>query len=263
MPFDTNGFLGKEALKMSEQITAKHKRLFEFCHETNRFAQKTIRDFKISIQNRQEVFAACFLIKIIEGAQAAILLTERGLGSEGAIILRTVSETLAFLILCVETEDFPEAYMRYSEVERIKKLKNILKNKFHETVTTLGAEADIKRQLSELEKKFCKEEINNLKKYFSKRNIYEKAGHLSIYESFYSVTSDYAHANAESLTKYVAFNDKAGISQFSYGPSDENTRHNLVAAAEFTLSALSCACKLFKMDKNKEIKDYHGELKKL
>lgn len=263
MPFDINGFFGKEALKMSEQIYEEHKKLFEFCYEVNRFAQRTISEFKINNLNPQEIFSACFLVKVIKGAQAAIILTEKGLDLEGAIVLRTVSEVLAFLILCINTEEFPEKYMRYSEVERIKKLNNILRNKFYEINNRLGDEAKIKREISELEEKFSKKEKNILREYFSKKNIYEKAGMLSTYDTFYSVTSDYVHTSIEALNEYIEFNNKSDISQFNYGPSYENASINLTAAAEFTLSALSYACKLFKKDKNKEIEDYHEELKKL
>ncbi len=261
MPFDRDGFLGKDALKMAEQIRENHKELFEICYEINRLAQKTKNEVAFNGQHTQAHYAALFFIRIIECSQAAIILIERGFYSQASIILRTAFETFVYLIHCVDDKDFYKEYLEYSNIGMLKDLKMVLEDKIYEKDKRWGGAEKVKEEISELEGKFPNKKRNEIKKKFSKKKLAENAGMLDSYRSFYSVTSDHVHTGIAALHKPVELDKNRDLFLINHGPSDTNARENLVMAAAFEVNALLCACKLFGIDKNSEIQKYRERLK--
>ena len=264
MPFDENGFLGKEALRMAEQIKTTHREFLNLCYEINSFAQRLKSDFEIH-EDPQEFLAACFFIRILEGAQAAIVLVERGLELETSTILRSMFEALVYLKRCVNEVDFPKKYMQYGEIKSLDNLKAILHYKLYEKYEKFEGEEGTKKMISEIEERFSSQGINigKFKSDFSKKKNAENAGMLELYNSFYSVTSDSAHTGLGALEKHLPLNEDGKIIEIAHGPSDKEAGMHLTAIAEFILYASRYACDLFKIDRTQEIEKYHKQLKEI
>jgi hypothetical protein len=205
-------------------------------------------------------------MRIIEGAQAAIILIERGLDLDATIILRGIFEALIHLILCAKRKDYAGKYLLYFEGKRQDLLRTILRERQGKTPKYLkdwpGERKRIEGEIKRIEDLFAEKKINKyrLKKDFLIKNLSKRAGMLGHYKSFYVVTSDYVHTNANALNRFIEQGEKGDVSRISSGPTDINAKINLVAAAEVTLSTLSAASRLFGIDREGEINGFHSRL---
>ena len=126
MPFDENGFLGKEAEKWAAEMLQRNKKYFELCYEINSFAEKIKYKF-IQNQTGQKMVVAALFTRLLEGYQTAIILVNRGLEEDARVIIRTVLETLFLLKACCEDKEFVDQYMKSDEKKRLK-LMNVVNN---------------------------------------------------------------------------------------------------------------------------------------
>lgn len=265
MPFDENGFLGDQASALAKNIFERHKTLFALCYEINRFAEMTKFEFSPHSEDRQELVSTCLYIKFLEGIQAVIILAKAGLDADAQIVLRGAYETLIHLVLCVKEKDYSYRYLMKYDVNRLALLKKARERKESDGVWAeiykLATEDEIKKLEKEIEEKGIT--IKNSRKEFKIKQLAKKAKLEKLYDSFYTIASDYAHANPLSLKRYVTTDKEGIICQLNHGPCDHFTKSNLVAAFEFSLVALSAMCELFKIDKDSEIKEMHDRLKAL
>lgn len=251
MSIDENGFLGKDALILAAQIRERNKSLFELCFEINGFAQKLKYELEVHNLDPQEFFAAAFFIRVLESAQGAVILVERGLELEAATILRSAFDSLIYLKCSVEDEQFAYDYMNYAEIKRRDDLKNILKFKIYENEKSFGNEADIIKMISDIEKGFEKsgKKMGQFRQKFLKKELAEKANMSILYASFYAVTSDAAHTGMGALRQHLKTDEQGKIIEIIHGPSDEQARMHLTAFSEFVLCASAYICELFKIEK--------------
>lgn len=264
MPFDENGFLGEQAPSLAKVIVDKHNDLFTLCYEINRLAEKTKFEFLPQSENRQEVISTCLYIKFLEGIQAVIILVRSGLDADSQIVLRGAFETLIHLVLCVEDEDYSYRYLMKHDINRLKLLKKVRERNEKDGVWAEILKLAIKDEIDRLEKEI-KEKGFNIKQYRENTriiNLAEDANLSELYDSFYAIVSDYAHANPIALERYGATDETGKIYQLNHGPCDDFAQMNLSAAAEFSLVALSAMCKLFKIDKDSEIEKMHEKVKR-
>lgn len=259
MPIDENGFLGKDALTLAAQIRERNKSLFEFCLDVNGFAQKLKYELVVHNLDPQEFFAAAFFIRVLESAQAAIVLVERGFELEASTILRSAFDSLIYLKCSVEDEQFAYDYMHYAEIKKRDDLKNIQNFKIYEEDKRFGNEVGVKKMISDIEEQFKKNgiKIGEFKNKFHRKELAKKANMSGLYASFYSVTSDAAHTGMSALRKHLKTDKDGKIIKILHGPSDEEARMHLTAAAEFILFASSYVCELFEIERKAEIEAYH------
>lgn len=267
MSFDEEGFLSDDIESLAEPIRRKHKDLFQLFCEISRFAEKTKNEFLPQSEDRQKLISTCLFIKCLEGIQASIVLAKIGLDADAVIVLRGVFETLVHLVLCVEEESYSFKYLNKHEVHRLDLIKKAYQKKDRDGVwadiRNHFAKDDIVKLEQELRDKGIETDIEVYRRKYSISNLAQKAKLSDLYDSFYTVTSDYTHANPLSLERYVSTDSSGKIFQLNHGPCDNYAKTNLISAAEFSLVAMSAMCKLFVVDKEKEIKDFHDRLKKL
>lgn len=265
MPFDDNGFLGKEALEVSEQIRKRNKSVFELIHEINVFAEKMRREISMPKRDIQKLICACLYIRIIEGIQASIILAERGLDLDTSVVLRGVFEALAILKISSEEPEFAKKYLFSHDVERLKRIKKALKYSDDELYVDLkekGRELNI--ELEELKEEIEKRlHENNVKSSeFEKKALAQKAGFANIYKTFYDITSDSAHTNIKVLERFLEREDD-DVKYLKHGPCEDNFEAHLLTAGVFFLVAVATISKLFGIQKEQQILDYDQKLKKL
>ena len=262
MPFDDNGFLGDQVLELSRGIVEKHQAYFDICYEINRLVEKTKLEFLPNKHNRQEVISACLYIKFIEGVQAAIILVKLGLDADAQIILRSSFETLIHLVLCTQDEDASHTFLIRDHVNRLKTLKKARKRNDKDGVWAdlkTFAEPEVIEELEE-EIKISGFDPDEFYRENSIKKLANKAKLNQLYDSFYTVVSDYVHTNPRALERYVAIDSEGNIDHLIHMPRDDHAQMNLSAAAEFSLVALSAMCKLFDVDKNSELEIMRGKV---
>ncbi len=264
MPFDENGFLGRDVWILTEKIRNDHKALFELCYEINRFAEKTKFEFTPRPENCQELISSCLFIRILEGVQAAIILIERGLDTDAQVLIRGVLEALVLLKLSVTDKKFSFEYLNYNDYCRLNLLKQAHKSSKDGVLVAIRKHIT-KNDIENLEKGLRDKGFDPDKfwKNFRPKKLFKKAGMFELYNSVYYVLSDFAHTNPFALERYVEVDKNGKLCQLNHGPCDDCAKMNLTAAGEFTLSAISAMCELFKIDKEKEINELHRRLCKI
>ena len=106
MSLDDQGFLSPEIEKYREEIRAKNQPSFKLVEDLNGFCQQT--KYRLEIHNRdgQQLFAGCLLVKLLNDVQAAVILFEKGLVSQGCSMLRVALESLIVLGKICESYEF-------------------------------------------------------------------------------------------------------------------------------------------------------------
>ena len=261
MPFDENGFLGADAEEFANQIRERQKTLLALCRDINQLAEKIKFEFNIHSDNGQEVVCACLFVRIIEGAQAATILVERGLDTDAQVVIRGVFEALALLKICSTDEEFCRKYITYSDVIRLSTFEKSRKPGRDGVWKEIASYAT-DEMIESLEKKIASRGFsrNKIKNEFKVKEILNKAQMADMYDSFYAVLCDYVHTNSSSLNKYIEINEDGEMVQFNHGPCEENARVNLSAIGEFLIIAVGVAGNLFDVDRDEELKELHARL---
>jgi hypothetical protein len=250
MHLDKYGFLGKEAEKIAMQITEKHNEFFSLCHDINNFAQELKFKFEVNNQDGQKVIATCLFIRVLEGFQAAIILTGRGLTLDAKVLIRAVLEALILLKICCEDKEFISEFIKSDDVRRLK-IMNVTR-KYRGQLFSLVKEYATEEVVSDLKSKINKENIRELQI----EDLAKRAGLPIYYDTVYRLFSDNVHTSPRSLEKYVATNEKGDINEFCHGPDDRDCRENLWNLANLLLIALQSTCSLFCLNEDTTIGDF-------
>jgi hypothetical protein len=128
LSLDDEGFLSKEIDDFRNGIRSKHQAYFDLIERLNRYCQQT--KYRLVVHNRdgQELFTACLVIKLLNDVQAAIILLERRLASQGRSMLRVALECLVVLAKITQSYEFVHAYVKVGEQDRLKLVKAIRQN---------------------------------------------------------------------------------------------------------------------------------------
>ncbi len=265
MSFDVNGFLGDEAIVFSKNICKKHNEFLELCYDINRFAEESKKEFIPDSEDDRKTFATCLFIKLLEGIQATIILIKMGLDADAQIVLRGVFETLIHIVLFVKEEDYWKNYLITAEINELYFLQNANKRTgkhgIWAEIKKLATEKNIKDLKDRLERKGV--DIENLPKKITIKKLAKKADLIDMYDIFYSIVSNYAHANLSALERYIGKNKAGKIVQLNHGPCDDHAKMNFPTIAGFTLTALNAMCDLYNLDKNDVFKGFRKRLDEL
>lgn len=125
MSLDEQGFLSPDIEQYCERIRAKNQLSFQLVEDLNKFCQQT--KYRLVIHNRdgQQLFGGCLLIKLLNDVQAAVILFEKCLVSQGCSMLRIALESLIFLSKICESYEFVHEYVKIGERERLKLVRSI------------------------------------------------------------------------------------------------------------------------------------------
>lgn len=244
MGINTNGFLGHEINEISSSIQKKHYPYFSLFSNLNEFTAKVRKKIYIDDTNLVDLLATCLFIRIHESCQAAVLLLRNGLTTDAKVVIRSVFEALAHIMLLSKDENYAEQYVLASEFERSIKIKRLRKNP-----SNILAEHENKISPEEMA---AFEETRMLlkdKKYITSQ-IASKAGLQDLYETVYSLFSDTVHVSSKSLERYLIF-DSADekVESFKWGPRQDNEiRDMLMLINSFIIDMLEAASVIFKFD---------------
>jgi hypothetical protein len=125
MSLDEQGFLSPEIEQYRERIRVKNQLSFKLVEDLNKFGQQVKYQLKIHNRDGQQLFAGCLLIKLLNDIQAAVILFERGLVSQGRSMLRVGLESLIVLGKICESYEFVHAYAKIGEKDRLKLVRAI------------------------------------------------------------------------------------------------------------------------------------------
>ena len=112
MSLDEQGFLSPDIETYREKIRSKNHLYFKLIEDLNNFCQQTKYHLNIHNRDGQEIFSGCLLVKLLNDVQAAVILFEKCLVSQGCSMLRVALESLIVLGKLCESYEFVHAYVK-------------------------------------------------------------------------------------------------------------------------------------------------------
>ena len=257
MSFDKHGFLGNQINEVMKDIYDSHKDLFDYCYELNDFAYKINSHTKIHKDNGLEVIGSSLHIKILNGFQATVILSKRGLDVEAKIITRTILEALFVLKSITEN---PEEVITLVNTDK-KNRENLLKLIFEKDSKNIYG--DIKARLDtdmleELKRENKDEGVDEVKIY-----QWAQKADLEVYHKYaYTHLNSYVHTDIRNLERYLQLDENRNIIGIDCIPSSKDIKVTLFTASNVLLFSLNCMCKIFSFDYGLELKAYEDRLVK-
>jgi hypothetical protein len=227
MGFDTEGFLGFDALHLVDEQRATFPDLFTFAYDCSTTAMKSA-SLPIST-NKRGVLANIMLARCIAQFQGAIILAERGLSIESMLLTRALYETV-FVLGALAANKVTLEELADSDFGNRRKMGNALlpiaKNssppEHYAKLTAFVAEHVEANTIS----------INDMA---------TKGGMKEIYDGIYRHLSHFAaHPSVTATGEYYA-EQTGGYGQCHFRPLTNHTPKALLAAC----SGITLACGVF------------------
>ncbi|WP_089946327.1 DUF5677 domain-containing protein [Candidatus Entotheonella palauensis] len=251
MDFNEEGFIGDSIADFKGSVEGKHAQFFELYRKTNRIAHKMVFHLEIANNDGQKVIAAALFIRLLHTFQAVAILAQHGLMLDSKALLRGGLEALFILNLLCKEKEFLDEYIG-SDALRRRKLFNVaadsasdpnfesLRNYAHSHPEFLeGLEEEIKK--------------NGWKK-LNTKELAERSGLISMYDTHYRLLSEEVHTVPRSLESLLGFTEDQTPSSFEWGPSDQELPFTLLTSVQMLLvgmKAISTLCGIY---------DQHEEL---
>jgi hypothetical protein len=189
MGFDTEGFLGAEALHLVDEQRATYSDLFEFAQECSVTVMKAAAQ---SIQkDNKSVLLRVMFTRCIAQYQGAVILAERGLTIESMILTRSLFESNFVLGALAANKVTPEQ-LANSDFKNRSKLGNALL-----PMAKSHSPPEQHEKLSD----FVEEHANDIE--ISFYDLADKAGMLIAYNGIYRALSHFAaHPSVTAASDY-------------------------------------------------------------
>ncbi len=257
MSIDDGGFLSKEIDGFRNGIRSKHQAYFDLVESLNRYCQQT--KYRLVVHNRdgQVLFTACLAIKLMNDVQAAVILLERGLTSQGRSILRVALECLVVLTKITQSYEFVHAYVKVGEQDRLKLVKAIRLN------PNQGFD-DVRADLTDALIATIKDTIGETQ---NKRNVEQWAKDVGLdhlYDGTYRLFSQEVHSSPRAIDQYFMADGEGEITGFHWGPdTGKDVRAELLEAARLLLVGMSKVDELFQLNIKSDLADFSAKLRNL
>jgi hypothetical protein len=232
LSLDDDGFLSKEIDDFRNGIRSKHQACFDLIGRLNRYCQQT--KYRLVVHNRdgQELFTACLVIKLLNDVQAAIILFERGLASQGRSMLRVALECLVVLAKMAQSCEFVHAYVRVGEQDRLKLVKAIRQN------PNQGFD-DVRADLTDDLIAAIKETIGETQTRRSVEQWAKDVGLSHLYDGTYRLFSQEIHSSPRAIDQYFMADAEGEIVGFEWGPDmEKDCRAELLEAARLLIATV-------------------------
>ena len=257
MSLDEQGFLSPEIEKYRKEIRAKNPLHFKLVEDINGFGQQT--KYRLEIHNRdgQQLFAGCLLIKLLNDVQAAVILFEKGLISQGCSMLRVALESLIVLGKICESYEFVHAYAKIGEKDRLKLVRSIRN-------ASTNVFDDIKPELTDELIKKIEETLEGIN---VQRNLEQWAKDIELHHLYvgaYRLYSQDVHSSPRVLDRLFMKSEGNEVIGFEWGPKeDEDLRAELLEAARYLSHGLGFINKLFELHIDEQLKHFDNQYKEL
>lgn len=255
MSIDKHGFLGSQMENWIKDCRARHSPYFALADEVNEFCQASMYEFQVHNADLREMLTASLYIRVLSNYQSVIVLCERGMMPEARTILRAMLE--AIFNLCAVAKDplLARDFVLEDQEQRRKFLNKFRMLHGGRLPPTVNAQ-----EIEELERQLKAEgkiEVRNVEEWA------REAGLHPWYLTAYAVLSGSVHSRVRDLERYLVTDEKGNVTEFKWGPSDEELKDHIATAISAILQALYCAAALFNLEKKDDIEKFGQRLRQL
>lgn len=252
--FNEKGYLGEQIVEFTRSVETKYPKFFNTAYKINEVTQRLKSDFAIHNEDPQEVLSACLFLRILNGIQAVVILCKLGLVFDTKVILRSIIEGHFLLKAVCEDLEFAKKYVLTDKSRRLKWM-NIAKNT-KDPYLESAREYATKERMEELNKEIANDKITDI----SIEELARIAGMESTYNTAYRLLSEEVHCLPRSLEHYLGINAEGKITDFPWGPSDDDIPLILFTSIDTLFNALQLMTKLFSIEMPTELREFDQTL---
>ena len=258
MTIDRHGFLSDELSSWRELIRQKHAKYFALVERVNAFCQETKYNLSVHSKDGQQVLAAGLMLKILNDAQAAVLLIERGLISQARSLLRVAAEGVINLANMTESEDFYRSFIMAAEKARLSLLRAIQDRPephFDDARKHITPELvkDLANQIKEANVSHAKI-----------KQLAENVNLSHLYVMPYKLFSPHVHSGPLALEKYIKTGQDGELEEFVWGPDAESDpKAELLEVCRIMVMAIGYINRLFDLKIETQLSTFKTEVEAL
>lgn len=252
--FNEKGYLGEQIVEFTKSVETKYPKFFNTAYKINEITQRLKSDFAIHNEDLQEVLSACLFLRILNGFQAVVILCKLGLVFDTKVILRSIIEGHFLLKAVCEDLEFAKKYVLTDKSRRLKWI-NIAKNTKDPYLESVREYAT-KERIEELNKEIANDKITNI----LTEEAAKIAGMESTYNTAYRLLSEEVHCLPRSLERYLGINAEGKITDFPWGPSDDDISLILFTSIDTLFNALQLMTNLFSIEMPTELREFDQTL---
>ena len=258
---EKSGFLSEQISQWIEKHRGENRQWFKLCANINEFSHSTMFNMTIHNKHLPEIIVASLYARAMSNFQGIILMAERGMINEAKALLRCLLECMFAIVAIDKDKKIVNQFVLDDLLQRMDYLKAYKRNRgkgipHHEGAPSMeeidNLLKDIKNQI----------ERNHVKK-FTRRDLAEKAGMVTTYDSAYKLLSGTIHVNARDLEQYLDINEAGEIKRILWGPDVQEIDFILFTAAESMMSVLVAISRIFSItyaESWKSILDTYNDL---
>lgn len=209
-----NGFLAREITQQVGEFNLKYKDLFTIAYEQNVMCQEFKFKAKAKKDQPKKIYLLASFLRALDLYASIIILLERGLYKDSAILLRTLFEVTVYMKKTVTDENFIRLSHEANILIKSKMLQEVLncsdlafKESFSEEFLNEARKA-IKDALGEKTIKDLRK--LNLEQLAKDPSVNLEKEYIQIYRVFSSET----HGGYNSIHDYLNFDENGSIKEF-------------------------------------------------
>jgi|WetSurMetagenome_2_1015567.scaffolds.fasta_scaffold122575_2 hypothetical protein len=257
MSLNENGFLDENIKNFKSIVYEKYRDYFAFAISLNKFAHERKYTYSCNSRDGLLCYTNCLFLKVLNFYQASIILIEHGLPHEAIALSRCMCDPLYILKIFMDDPEFAKKYDK-SRMYNTLKYIHIIKKNSH-PVFKIARESITESTLDEL-----KRELINFKPgEFKIEGLAIRAGMKPHYDTMFRIASDEVHSPSNAIAKYAKFDEAGEISEFSWGPSDNEADRILISITDMLLKAIQFTDKIHAKEKSEMLRRLEDKWKEL
>lgn len=198
--------------------------------KVNALAHNFAATLSVNTSDPQQLFSVCLFLRLLESAQAVVILSCMGLRQDAAALLRVALEALFKLRSCCKDRTFLRGYASQSAKEDKKRLRLGIPHKSRSELAE-----NLRRRLEQVEEEVNAVLSSNQGEWPNLPLIAQSVGMEDLYHGAYRLFSASVHAEFGSLGDYI---DMAANPRLVYGPRMDYAALYMGISSEFILAAM-------------------------
>lgn len=238
-----NRFLGPQPELAIRQVRDREPEWFKLAESVASYAGDLIYQLRVPRGEQRLLLGAVLYRRVASAFEAVIMLTERGMHTEGLAARRSMLEVLFVLGAICNQAELVDTYLKNDEHRRRDIYKNIKKMSptIRKSLTPELTPEVVDKHISELTASTKGSTYMGVEQYAQAAKLHD------IYLNDYSFLSEAAHHVARDLERQIAVDSDGDVNGFYWGPDPDLPSALLSPAVEHMLMAARATEALFKI----------------
>ena len=255
---ENSGYLSPEIDEWVKKHKSENPEWFQLAEDINSFAQEQMFLLNVHNLDYQELLTATAFVRSHSLFQGALILLQRGMIYEAAILVRAEVEVMFVLTAAVKERKFAKEFILSDETQKLRLMKNILRSS-SDLQNEIGDDATWEK-VEKLKDKLKRNGITEIQ--FN--DIANISDYYDWYTVVYTVLSQMgAHPTPRSLDQHLQIDSTGEVGSLLWGPDIYGIPSLLGTAVECFIIIFNSVSTLFEMNWDENLNIYHDKLKSI